>query len=91
MSKGLDALKNTMYLMACCKCQYYKDNKCKNKGECFWKTIEKELVALEIIKIKKVDVLSMLCGCNFEDYNRAHEDKGKLTQEEYNLIKEVLL
>ena len=52
--------------------------------------IEKELKALEIIRNKKVDVLSLLCGCNFDDYNRAHEEKGKLTEEEYELLKEVL-
>ena len=52
--------------------------------------IEKELKALEIIKNKKVDVLSLLCGCNFDDYNRPQEEKGKLTKEEYDLLKEVL-
>jgi hypothetical protein len=84
MSKGLDALKNTMYLMACCKCQYYKENKCKNKGECFWKTIEQELKALEIIKNKRVDVAIF-----FEDGCVRHRER--LTKEEYDLLKEILL
>ena len=46
--------------------------------------IEKELKALEIIKEKKVDVAIF-----FEDGCARHREK--LTQEEYDLLKEVLL
>lgn len=43
MTKGLKELKRMAYENACCRCQYYINNKCTNKGECVWKTIEKEL------------------------------------------------
>lgn len=47
MSKGLEELKRMAYENACCRCQYCIDNKCTNKGECVWKTIEEELKELE--------------------------------------------
>lgn len=50
MSKGLEELKRLAYENACCRCQYYIDNQCTNKGECVWKTIEKELKDYQEIK-----------------------------------------
>ena len=49
-----------------------------------YKDIEKELKALEIIKNKKVDVAIF-----FEDGCARHRER--LTKEEHNLLKEVLL
>ena len=54
--------------------------------------IEKELKALEIIKDKFVNV-TIFMGCDsLEEYNKhpLTMRKGRLTQEEYELLKEVL-
>lgn len=50
MSKGLEELQRLAYENACCRCQYFIDKKCTNKGECVWKTIEKELKEREQYK-----------------------------------------
>ena len=52
---------------------------------------EKKLKALEIIKEKEVDVFIFLHSGYLETYNDIVEDNRKLTQEEYDLLKEVLL
>ena len=54
-----------------------------------YKIIEKEIKALEIIKKKKVDVSFLELG--LEQYNNNLPKKHKLSQEEYDLLKEVLL
>ena len=53
--------------------------------------IETALKALEIIKEKEVNVFIFLHSGDLETYNDVVEDNRKLTQEEYNLLKEVLL
>ena len=63
-----------------------------------WKDIEKKLKALEIIKEKKVDVLDFTSCANYETYMfffklwnwNGEYDDFILTQEEYDLLKEVL-
>ena len=53
--------------------------------------IAKELKALEIIKTKRVNVVIFL-GCdNLEEYNKHPLSCWKLTKEEFDLLKEVLL
>lgn len=55
--------------------------------------ISKQLKAFEIIKEKFVNI-TILMGCdNLEEYNKhpLTMRKGRLTQEEFNLLKEVLL
>lgn len=57
--------------------------------------IEKELKAFEIIKNKGVEVgLVMICN-TYQDYEKwyinNHVGMQKLTQEEYDLLKEVLI
>ena len=55
--------------------------------------IEKSLKALEIIKMKNVDI-PMVKTCNFvNDYNEWHSQYKEmhLAKEEYDLLKEVLL
>ena len=57
-------------------------------------TIEKELRALEIMKKKKVNVVIVLYSKNLEEYNSTvgfYFSKNQLTQDEYDLLKEVLL
>ena len=62
-----------------------------------FETIEKELKALEIIKTKNVDI-DYIKTCfydkkgGFKDYNSwvGHDDDEELSQEEYELLKEVL-
>ena len=54
--------------------------------------IEKSLKALEIIKIKNVDI-PMVKTCNsVNDYNEWHSQYKEmhLTQQEYDLLKEIL-
>ena len=54
--------------------------------------IEKELKALEIIKMKNVDI-PMVKNCNsVNDYNEWHSQYKEmhLTKEEYDLLKEIL-
>lgn len=63
------------------------DDKIKN----YFELIEKSLKALEIIKKKKVDVWFILISNSVEDYNLNSGCKYPLTQEQYDLLKEVLL
>ena len=77
MSKGLEAL------------QFMRERdmflqSCAN-------TIEKELKALEIIKSKEVSISYFKIGISLEHWNETFEKKYRLTQEEYDLLKEVLL
>ena len=53
----------------------------------------KQLKAFEIIKEKRVDVRLLLKSNDLQHYNNVAEFMGyeKLTQEEYDLLKEVLL
>ena len=85
MSKGLDALKELM------------DNVIRNDDKLCNKkvsVIEKELKALEIIKTKEINIHALLLHLKRFDspdgYNVLVGDKYKLTQEEYNLLKEIL-
>lgn len=83
--------------VACKSCQYYEDDKCSNTSGCFWLDLEKKLKAFEIIKEKRVNVLMFVCYANsgkngFKMYNQAMEnEEWRLTQEEFDLLKEVLL
>ena len=54
--------------------------------------IYKKLKALEVIKEKEVDIHLFKISANCDHYNWLIENrKNKLTQEEYELLKEVLL
>ena len=55
-----------------------------------YKTIEKELKALEIIKKKLVSVSEVLMTANVEYYNNGYSEEFHLTQDEFDLLKEVL-
>ena len=86
MSKGLEALKNIRreagfpYFSTLYDIDMWRED---------FATVEKELKALEIIKEKLVDV-NWLYGCEeLEDYNWCNN--CELTQEEFDLLKEVLL
>ena len=81
MSKGLEAFDNIKDEMLEWTEGYEED----------LDIVEKELKALEIIKNKKVNVI-ILMGCDtIEEYNKHPLTWNKLTQEEYELLKEVLL
>ena len=56
-----------------------------------YQIIEKSLKALEIIKEKQVNVFIFLHSGDLETYNDMVEYNRKLTQYEYDLLKEVLL
>ena len=68
----------------------------QKNGEEYRQNAIKRLLALEIIKEKQVDIY-LLCTCNsVDEYNSMFEhrfgsyDERALTQEEYDLLKEVL-
>lgn len=53
-------------------------------------TIEKSLKALEIIKEKRVNIHLLILSDSLEKYNFNLLPYRKLTQEEYDLLKEIL-
>lgn len=75
--------------VACKSCQYYENEKCMNKYDCFWLDLERKLKALEIIKEKDVDVIALKISINLKQYNCKEDGRCPLTQEEYDLLKEV--
>ena len=87
MSKELEAL-DRLYCAGRLDLDYVLDGK-QNQD---YKIIEKALKALEIIKEKGVNV-GLLSRCaNAERYNKGMCYESRyLTQEEYELLKEVLL
>ena len=54
------------------------------------KNLKKKLEALEIIKLKQVNIFIFLHSGDLETYNDIVEDDRKLTQQEYDLLKEAL-
>ena len=88
MTKGLEALEK-LKNRPCLSTDWSKKeiNYDYNKEE--YDAIEKELKALEIIKEKKVNVKWLLNSYSCDDYNNWYDIH--LTEEEYDLLKEVLL
>lgn len=77
MSKELEALNTIIYSYG------YDENV---------EIVSKALKALEIIKEKEVDVQLLEDSKNLNDYNWCVHTKNRaLTQEEFDLLKEVLL
>ena len=58
-------------------------------SKCEYEMLKKKTKALEIIKNKKVNVKWLLNSNSYEEYNKWYDIP--LTQEEYDLLKEVLL
>ena len=58
--------------------------------EPYCNTIEKELKALKIIKKKEVNVAWFTYVDNLEDYNKGKFIGSYLTQDEFDLLKEVM-
>lgn len=78
------AEENEEYCPYCTGCLYCSGNK-------NYKAIEKELRAFEIIKEKKVDIRILLLVDGLYKYNNFDSIKRmELTQEEFDLLKEVL-
>lgn len=89
MSKGLEALKEL-------KVSLISEGAFDYVNEERIITIEKELKALEIIKNKQVNIFRFISLCIIQKmpvsiYNAVYSDEYTLTQEEYELLKEVLL
>ena len=86
MSKGLEA-KNRL-VNKCCE---YTSLSIDHQVAEDFNTIEKELKALEII-VKKRVAIALFKSCDkLEQYNIYCPINEKLTQEEWDLLKEVLL
>lgn len=83
MSKGLEALK--VLVMSSTTIFNTKEQIDESIN-----AIKKELKALEIIRNKRVNVRTFLQCENVEQYNRA-SFSDDLSQEQYDLLKEVLL
>ena len=80
MSKGLEALENIRHYDS--RVGLHEDD---------YEVIGKELKALEIIKNKCVDVCDIICfAYSLCNYNRSRQGLSLLTQEEFDLLKEVL-
>lgn len=91
MIKGLEALENLVNREIIIK---YKDKNIdfywNDESSQDYKIIEKSLKTLEIIKIHRIYVRGLLSSnvkCA-DDYNRIYCDN--LTEEEYDLLKEIL-
>jgi hypothetical protein len=89
MSKGLESLK---LLLDWFDDLHYGFDKIVKKSE-EYKTIEKELKALEIIRNKCVDIHFVKISANYDHYVFLCDyGLGKqISKEEYDLLKEVLL
>lgn len=84
MSKSLEALDILINSLEA----YDYTAKVSYEGE--YLAIKKELKALEIIKNKLVRVRTLIHSPNLDVYNALLEKRLQLTQEEYDLLKEVL-
>ena len=91
MSKGIEKLKeiqNELY-------GHYDFKDVSEYSKEQFSIIEKELKALEIIKEKRLDVDCLIKWLRKDDYELYHHTylhhREDLTQEEYDLLKEVLL
>ena len=83
MSKGLEALERIKNNLK------DEDNYINLFDTLDLSIIEKELKAFEIIRNKYVNVGYFVNCINAKEYNKWYERKYHLTQEEYNLLKEV--
>ena len=85
-NKGLDAFKRLVR-----DYDYYDDGIDEERHEEDIEIIEKELKALDIIKNKAVSIAVLIQSTNVEEYNYCKNLLAfDLTQEEYDLLKEVL-
>lgn len=65
-----------------------------NTGGAIWATngfVGKELKALKITKEKDVDIFALKFSINLKQYNCKEDGRCPLTQEEYDLLREVML
>ena len=86
MSKGLEALER-LYCAGRLDLCYVQSEKHKKDYE----LIEKELKALEIIKLKYADIGWLIRSENCSKYNLGVGSNQALKKKEYDILKEVLL
>ena len=55
-----------------------------------WKTVRKGLEALEILKVKKVNLEYVKCCDTYEQYKTICSYWSEISKEEFELLKEVL-
>ena len=83
--KGLELLEE--YKRNTCPfCQYHLGNECTNQDECFIKTLEKELKALDII-LKYITI-----GNPFGNvyYIYLNDESEMIMPEDFKILKEIL-
>lgn len=96
MSKGLEAFTKVKEYLECCfgyrnHCEALQYNSTSLFLEPYIDEIEKELKALEIIKRKGIDINILEWANNCAEYNSNAKYCIGYTQEEYDLLTEVLL
>lgn len=84
MSKGLDAFASICVLDT--EIDMYSERERFKDVQ----TVKKELMAFEIIKNKDVDVVALRISTSLKQYNCKEDGRCPLTQEEYDLLKEVM-
>lgn len=89
MSKELSPLE-ALYLIDTKFVHKEWNNKPRETEKCF-DIVETALKALEIIKKKRVNVQALFYSSSCDDYNKHYNHYEDLTQEEYELLKDVLL
>ena len=78
---GLEALERIENEYSIGEAVFYKED---------FNQVRKELKALEIIKEKTVDIWLIQNKKTLKQYNSMVDESRQLTQEEFNLLKEVL-
>jgi len=99
--KNQQGFEDMKYYSACCRCQYYIDKKCTNKGECVWKNIENELKekdelaqALSIVTCENGELLKYkkalkIISQNFKLVGNCLHAKNKYAESGWVFVKEL--
>ena len=85
---------NNFYLLrnfdACNKCQYFENEKCTNKDDCFWKIIERDLKDYNQIQewMKKYEIKDLFGLLHYIHNGWWFDKKGEKVFEAFQIIKE---
>ena len=89
MSKELDSLEN-IKIAECSVCMGSHCSECRFNND--YKIIQKGLRALNLIKVHKIEGWRVINSDNYQDYieNYCFSKLEQITEEEYNLLREIL-